>query len=49
MADRKHPQFGVVSADVGEIQRITAKDLCGIFKIKPAFRKRNGALDRIAA
>jgi hypothetical protein len=47
MADREDAQFAIVPAMVGEIQRIIAKNLGGILKIKPAVRKRNGALDRI--
>ena len=49
MADREDAQFAVVSAIVGEIQRIPAEQLSRIFKIKPALRKRAGPLDRIVA
>jgi hypothetical protein len=48
MADREHPKFAIVSADVGKIQRISAEDLGSSIKIKPALRKRRRALDRIA-
>jgi hypothetical protein len=32
MAHCEHPQFAIVPAGVGEIQRIAAEDLCGILK-----------------
>jgi hypothetical protein len=38
MAHCKHPQFAIVPAGVGGIQRITAEDLCGILKIKHALQ-----------
>src|SRR3954469_21548315 len=47
MADREDAPFAVVSAIVGEVQRITAEKHGRIFKIKPALRKRDGTLDRI--
>src|SRR5258708_35953299 len=48
MADGKHPQFAVIPAIIGKIQRIAAKHLRCVLKIQPTFRKRRGTLDRIA-
>src|SRR3954452_3584356 len=47
MTNREDAQFAVVSAIVGEVQRITAEKLSRIFKIEPALRKRDGTLDPI--
>src|ERR1700712_3559398 len=47
MADSENARLAVVPAIVGKIQRIIVEKLRGIFKIKPALRKRNGTLDRI--
>lgn len=47
MADRDHPKFAIVLTVVRKIQRISEKEVGGIFKIKSALRKRNGTLDRI--
>jgi hypothetical protein len=41
MAHCEHPQFAIVPAGVGEIQRIAAEDLCGILKIKPTRCKQS--------
>lgn len=44
MADRNHPTFAIVLTVVRKIQRILAKEVCRILKIKPALRKRTARL-----